>query len=62
MPAACARLFNAKGPSFCEFKVLPDICLPMVAPGKALDDMFLFGEIDVSGDKANIKMTGQAPS
>lgn len=34
----------------------------MVAPGKALDDMFLFGEIDVSGDKASHIMTGDSPS
>ena len=62
LPLACARLFNAKGPSFCEFKVHPDICLPMVAPGKALDEMFLFGQIDVSGEKANMQMSGEAPS
>ena len=59
---ATARLFAADGPSFCEYKVQPDICLPMVAPGKALDDMFLFGEIDVSGDKASHIMTGDSPS
>ena len=34
----------------------------MVAPGKALDEMFLFGQIDVSGEKANMQMSGEAPS
>lgn len=62
LPAACERLFGARGPSLCEFKTIPDICLPMVAPGKALDDMFLFGEVDVSNVKATTSLTGEAPS
>lgn len=33
LPDACARLFAAPGPSFCEFRVHPDICLPMVVRG-----------------------------
>ena len=33
-----------KGPALCEFKVEGEICLPLVGPGKALDDMILFNE------------------
>jgi acetolactate synthase I/II/III large subunit len=29
------------GPILCEFKIKQDICLPLVGPGKALDDMIL---------------------
>ena len=32
---------NHRGPILCEFKIEPDICLPLVGPGKALDDMVL---------------------
>lgn len=32
------------GPALCEYKVTPDICLPLVGPGKALDDMILFDD------------------
>ena len=39
---------------------VPDICLPMVAPGKGLDEMFLPGSITL-GEKAPV-MTGEAPS
>ena len=30
-----------KGPILCEFKIEKDICLPLVGPGCALDDMIL---------------------
>lgn len=36
---------NHNGPILCEFKVENDFCFPLVAPGKALDDMIL-KEID----------------
>ena len=32
------------GPALCEYKVIPDICLPLVGPGKALDEMILFDD------------------
>ena len=32
------------GPVLCDFKVKSDLCLPLVKPGNALDDMFLFGD------------------
>lgn len=53
------RMFAHDGPCLVDFKVQPDICLPMVAPGKALDDMFLPGDIKLSDDR---KLTGMAPS
>ena len=37
-------VFNFNGPILCEFTVENDYCLPLVAPGKALDDMILPGE------------------
>jgi len=32
------------GPALCEFIVEPEICLPLVGPGKALDEMIMFDE------------------
>jgi hypothetical protein len=40
---------------------VPDICLPMVAPGKGLDEMFLPGSITLGEGTAPV-MTGEAPS
>ena len=40
---------------------VPDICLPMVAPGKGLDEMFLPGSITLGTGEAPV-MTGEAPS
>lgn len=55
------------GPMLVEFKVVPDICLPMVAPGKALDEMillkdreFVFGSSDE--ERGDMKFEGLAPS
>ena len=31
-----------EGPALCEYIVEPEICLPLVGPGKALDEMILF--------------------
>ena len=46
------------GPILCEFKIEKGICLPLVGPGKALDDMILPENYDT-----NIKITdGMAPS
>ena len=33
---------NYPGPCLCEYIIEPEICLPLVGPGKALDDMILF--------------------
>lgn len=59
LPAAVERFINAKGPVLVDFRVVPDICLPMVAPGKALDDMFKFG--DVSLDSIKVDTTAGPP-
>ena len=56
LPAAIDRFVNAKGPVLCDFRVVPDICLPMVAPGKGLDEMFLPGDISLDEDAALAKM------
>ena len=52
---------SIEGPALGDFRTVPDICLPMVAPGKALDDMYLFGDIDYE-KLEQTKMTGLAPS
>ena len=38
------EFLECKGPILCEFKVIGEECLPLVGPGKALDDMILFRE------------------
>ena len=46
------------GPALCNYIVGEEICLPLVGPGKALDDMILPENYDT-----NIKITdGMAPS
>merc|ERR1719310_744738 len=55
------------GPCLVDFKVVPDICLPMVAPGKALDEMMLLADREAilgtsEDDRGTIKFEGQAPS
>ena len=60
LPAAVERFINAKGPVLVDFRVVPDICLPMVAPGKGLDEMFLPGSITLGTEAP--KMEGEAPS
>ena len=52
---------QATGPVLVDFRVVPDICLPMVAPGKGLDEMFLPGSIILEDDVAP-QMEGMAPS
>jgi acetolactate synthase-1/2/3 large subunit len=61
LPAAVERFVNAKGPVLADFRVVPDICLPMVAPGKGLHEMFLPGTITFD-DEVMPEMTGDAPS
>lgn len=36
------NFINYNGPILCEFKTLSEMCYPLVAPGKALNDMILF--------------------
>lgn len=52
------KFINYDGPILCEFSIKKDICLPLVGPGKALDEMILEDDVD---DK-NIKLSGMAPS
>jgi len=61
LPAAVERFVNAKGPVLVDFGVVPDICLPMVAPGKGLDEMFMPGDISLD-DEVKPTMEGLAPS
>eukprot|EP00962_Isochrysis_galbana_P041745 scaffold15398_cov97-Isochrysis_galbana.AAC.4 len=61
LPAAVERFVNAKGPILADFRTVPDICLPMVAPGKGLQEMFLPGSITFD-DEVMPEMTGDAPS
>lgn len=42
-----------KGPILCDFKVLTDKCFPLVAPGKALDDLILHNDGDCNNDSNN---------
>jgi len=72
LAATIEKMIECKGPCLVDFKVVPDICLPMVAPGKALDDMILFGELTLDDDdehsptgnsnKQTVKFEGLAPS
>ena len=49
------KFLETDGPCLCEYKVVPEICLPLVGPGKGLDEMILFDEYhknqDISFDK-----------
>ena len=49
------------GPILCEFDIERDICLPLVGPGNALDDMILPEEYNYNSAKY-IVMDGLAPS
>lgn len=43
------------GPILCEFKTISEMCYPLVAPGKALDDMILFQNKNYNNiDKSDI--------
>ena len=50
-----------EGPSLGHFQTIPDVCLPMVAPGKALDEMFLFQDREKIWSLEE-KLSGEAPS
>ena len=45
------EFLSYEGPALCEYVVEPEICLPLVGPGKALDDMILFDEYHSSNNK-----------
>lgn len=49
------------GPILCEFDIERDICLPLVGPGNALDDMILPEEYNYESTK-DIVIDGLAPS
>ena len=53
------EFINYDGPILCEFKIKKDICLPLVGPGKALDDMILPEEATI--DTIQIE-GGEVPS
>jgi len=61
LPGVIEKFVNATGPVLVDFKCVPDICLPMVAPGKGLDEMFLPGTLSID-DSVTPKMEGEAPS
>lgn len=44
LPYTIKKFLKTNRPVLCEFKVEKDICLPLVGPGCALDEMILFGE------------------
>jgi len=67
LPKVIEKWLTHDGPMLVDFKVVPDICLPMVAPGKALDEMILledreaiFGKSDE--ELGHMKFEGLAPS
>mmetsp|Transcript_168318 Transcript_168318/g.298217 ORF Transcript_168318/g.298217 Transcript_168318/m.298217 type:complete len:674 (+) Transcript_168318:150-2171(+) len=67
LPGVIEKWLTHDGPMLIDFKVVPDICLPMVAPGKALDEMillqdreFVFGSSDE--ELGQMKFEGLAPS
>ena len=44
LPDTIYKFLNCKEPVVCNFKVETDNCFPLVAPGKALDDLILSNE------------------
>jgi len=67
LPKAIEKWLSHDGPMLMDFKVVPDICLPMVAPGKALDEMILLEDREAIFGKSeeelgNMKFEGLAPS
>merc|ERR1719158_1115735 len=44
LPNTIKEMFKTRGPVVTNFVVEKSMCIPMVAPGKALDDMFLFDD------------------
>ena len=48
------NFLHADGPVLCEYKVTKDMCLPLVKPGCALDNMLLYGNDSERLDTAHI--------
>ena len=44
LDAITKTFLEYEGPALCNFIVEPEICLPLVGPGKALDDMIMFDD------------------
>ena len=59
LPNVINEFIHTSGPVLCEFKVEKDICLPLVGPGKALDEMILFQDYH---NIHEIKLDGETPS
>jgi len=49
------EFLNFKGPALCEYNVIDEICLPLVKPGCALDDMLLEEEYVKKFDTSKIE-------
>jgi acetolactate synthase-1/2/3 large subunit len=63
LPKVIEEWIMHDGPMLVDFQVISDICLPMVAPGKALDEMILLKDRDLlMGEQLGITFEGQAPS
>ncbi|CAE8632248.1 unnamed protein product, partial [Polarella glacialis] len=67
LPGAIEKWLTFPGPMLMDFRVVPDICLPMVAPGKALDEMMLLQDRDAilgtsDEEMGTYKFEGLAPS
>lgn len=67
LPKVIEQWLTHDGPMLVDFKVVPDICLPMVAPGKALDEMILLEDRDAifgtsDEERGSMKFEGLAPS
>lgn len=60
LPFVMRDFLRCDKPVLCEFKVERDICLPLVGPGKALDDMILFH--DYYNEYNDMKLDGITPS
>lgn len=44
LPSIINQFLSYNGPAICDFTVGEEICLPLVKPGKALDDMIMFDD------------------
>uniref|UniRef100_A0A6C0ELG6 acetolactate synthase n=1 Tax=viral metagenome TaxID=1070528 RepID=A0A6C0ELG6_9ZZZZ len=42
------EFLSTDGPIVCEYVIEPEICLPLVGPGKALDDMIMYDDYNDS--------------
>lgn len=67
LPGVIEQLMTYDGPMFVDFQVVPDICLPMVAPGKALDEMILLQDREAvfgasEEELGGMRFEGLAPS